>query len=217
ICCASIFVFTPRLGWRLRISARLPTRRIVETKIDAQQIEWIPDKSGEDAAGHWMLRNGSIQRWNESGSLSVNEEQKNLERLKTFFDDMRLDTSLRPIDLETSDLDISYLSWHELKTQFRRQPYHRHLAVKLHLHFAFPLAHILLLLLAVPIVLKSESRSVIVGVALTLLIGASFYFLSSLCMSIAQDSLYFSPILAAWLPIMLFGALGITVFDHLPT
>jgi len=149
--------------------------------------------------------------------LSVNEDAEKSARLKTFFDRQRLVTSLRPIDLETSDLDISYISWQELRTQFQRQPYHRHLAVKLHLHFAFPLAHVLLLLLALPVVLNFESRSIMVGVLISAAMGALFFFLSSICMSIAQDSVYFSPILAAWLPVMLFGALGITLFDHLPT
>lgn len=189
----------------------------VKMKIDAQGMRWIPSSAGNEAGGRWELIDGSTQRWNENGALSVNEDEENFARLKTFFDRKQLDTTLRPIDLETSDLDISYLSWDELRTQFQRQPYHRHLSVKLHLHFAFPLAHILLLLLALPVVLNFQNRSLLLGVALSATIGAAFYFLSSICMSIAQDSAYFSPILAAWLPVMLFGALGITLFDHLPT
>jgi lipopolysaccharide export system permease protein len=189
----------------------------VKAKTDAERMRWIPSGADEENQGHWELLEGSTQRWNENGALNVNDSGENLERLKSFFERRELSTSMRPIDLEASDLDIAYLSWGELKSQFERQPYHRHLAVKLHLHFAFPLAHILLLVLAIPIVLNLQNRSIIVGVALTTLIGAAFYLLSSICMSIAQDSQFFSPVLAAWLPVMLFGALGITLFDHLPT
>lgn len=186
-------------------------------KINARQMVWAPGSGGSEADGSWRLHGFSVQRWDENGSLITNEGREGIERLLSIHDEMALDTSLRPIDLETSDTEISYLSWNDLRKQYQRQPYHRHLAVKLHHHFAFPLAHFLLLLLALPLVLNLQSRSVLVGVGLAVLLSAAFYLLSSICMSIAQDSAYFSPILAAWLPVMLFGALGITFFDQLPT
>tara|TARA_B100001167_G_scaffold155150_1_gene102399 strand:- start:159 stop:551 length:393 start_codon:yes stop_codon:yes gene_type:complete len=130
---------------------------------------------------------------------------------------MKLETTLRPIDLEASNREISYLSWKQLQSQFKRQDYHRHLAVKLHHHFAFPLAHILLLFLGLPFVLKLENRSIFLGLVASFLIGAAFYLVTSVCASIAIDGNYFSPTLAAWFPIMLFGALGLTLFDQIPT
>ena len=218
-------------GLSIRVAEYSTTRRVgtqveilnrhdnlgAKTKVLARQMEWIPTGGQDGSEGYWLLRDGSVQRWDENGDLSVNPERDAVERLKTFFKTKRLNTTLRPLDLETSDLDTSYLSWNELRTQYQRQPHHRHLEVKLHLHFAFPLAHVLLLLLAVPIVIGFENRSVLIGVGVSVLIGAAFYLLSSICMSVAQDSIYFSPILAAWLPVMLFGALGITLFDHIPT
>jgi lipopolysaccharide export LptBFGC system permease protein LptF len=130
---------------------------------------------------------------------------------------MELPSSLKPVDLETSDVEISYLSWSDLKTQFQRQPYHRHLHVKLHHHFAFPLSHIVLLFLGLPFVLKLQNKNLFLSIALSFTICALFYLVSSICMSIANQSDVLSPILAAWLPVMLFGALGITLFDQLPT
>ncbi|MCZ6792917.1 MAG: LptF/LptG family permease [Planctomycetota bacterium] len=207
---------TRRIGTAVEVLQSYPDM-LPKTHIDARQLVWVPTGGHDGSEGYWELHHGSIQRWNENGGLITNENAEKFEKLKKVFKRRRLETSLRPIDLETSDLDISYLSWHELKTQYQRQKYHRHLAVKLHQHFAFPLAHILLLLLALPIVLKLESRSILLGVAVSVVIGAAFYFLSSICLSIAHHSEFFSPVLAAWLPVMLFGSLGITLFDGLPT
>jgi lipopolysaccharide export LptBFGC system permease protein LptF len=53
--------------------------------------------------------------------------------------------------------------------------------------------------------------------AISFVICALYYLVSSICMNIANQSEGLSPILAAWLPVMLFGALGMTLFDHLPT
>lgn len=183
----------------------------------AKQMEWMPAAPGDEQNGVWQLHQVSVQRWDELGTLVINDDETGIDKLCSSFPKQMLETTLRPIDLESSDLDISYLSWTELKRQFQRQPYHKHLAVKLHHHFALPLAHILLLLLALPVVLKLGNRSILVGVAISVLICGTFFLLSSICMSIAQDSSFLSPVLAAWLPVMLFGALGITLFDQLRT
>jgi lipopolysaccharide export LptBFGC system permease protein LptF len=223
--------FDTENGYLIRVKEYSTTRKIAHgveiterfsngkamRQIDANQMEWAPEtgKSGED--GTWVLHDGSIQQWDELGNLVVNASASKFERLKTFFRRMELKSCMRPIDLETSDLDISYLSSKDLKTQYQRQPEHRHLAVKLHHHFAFPFSHIILLFLGLPFVLHFENRSVFLGLLSCLGICALFFLVSSISMNIANHSEFFSPILAAWLPVMLFGSLGITLFDHLPS
>ena len=122
-----------------------------------------------------------------------------------------------PIDLESSDQDIAYLSWGELKTQLKRQPSQRHLEVKLHHHVAFPLAHLFLPALAIPLVLGSGTRNILLAVAMGVLLCAGFYLLSSLSMSTALHSSHFSPLLSTWLPVLFFGALGVTMIAHMKT
>jgi len=207
---------TQKVGNMIKISQRHENAK-AKMQIDANQIEWIPDSPGDEEHGYWLLHDGSIQRWDDEGGLVINDSADKFERLKKFFPKKELETTLRPIDLETSNKDISYLSWKQLRSQFKRQDYHRHLAVKLHHHFAFPMAHVLLLFLGLPFVLKLQNRSVFLGVGAALLIGAAFYLVSSICASIAIEGQYFSPTFAAWLPIMLFGALGVTLFDRIPS
>jgi lipopolysaccharide export LptBFGC system permease protein LptF len=74
-----------------------------------------------------------------------------------------------------------------------------------------------LLFLGIPFVLNLRNRSGFLSLAMSFGICALFYLVSSICMNIANQSEVLDPILAAWLPIMLFGSVGITMFDHLPT
>ena len=207
---------TRKLAQGVEVSMLHPNGKI-QIEIDANQMEWIPSQGGDPEEGAWILHQGSIQRWDDMGNLVVNVAATRFERLKEPFQDREFKTTLRPIDLEASDLEISYLSWRDLKNQYQRQPYHRHLAVKLHHHFAFPLAHIILLFLGLPFVLHVSPKSMFVSLAMSFVICALFYFVSTICMNVANQSDFLSPILAAWLPVMLFGSLGITFFDRLPT
>lgn len=207
---------TKQLGSMVKI-LELHRNAKAKRQISANRIEWVETGPPGSEEGFWNLYDGSIQNWDDKGNLVVNTGSKDFRRLKEVFGEQKLETTLRPIDLEASNREISYLSWKQLRSQFQRQNYHRHLAVKLHHHFAFPLAHILLLFLGLPFVLRLENRSIFLGLVASFLIGAAFYLVTSVCASIAIDGNYFSPTLAAWFPIMLFGALGLTLFDSIPT
>lgn len=207
---------TAKVGQGVEVS-KLYSDQKPRFQIDANRIEWIAAPGGDPDVGKWVLRDGSIQRWDEEGGIVVNASATGFERLKEPFKEMELPTTLRPIDLEASDVEISYLSWKDLKDQYQRQPYHRHLAVKLHHHFAFPIAHVILLFLGLPFVLAVSPKSIFLSLIACFSICALFFLVSSICMNMANQSQLLSPILAAWLPVLLFGALGITLFDRLPT
>lgn len=207
---------TSKIGQGVEVSKLHPNGKAA-MQLDANRIVWVPSGTGSTERGKWVLSGGSIQRWDEFGNLIVNASASKFDRLKESFKEMDLQTNLLPIDLEASDAEISYLSWKDLKRQYQRQPYHRHLAVKLHHHFAFPLAHIVLLFLGLPFVLKVQPASKVLSLAASFAICGAFFIFSSVCASIANQSEHLSPTLAAWLPIMLFGSLGITFFDRLPT
>ena len=192
--------------------------------IDAQAMIWVPDPDStfRNEKGHWLLRNGSVQRWQARwrGKLIYAKDPKDKKRhLKERFDDLVLESTLLPIDLETSDQDISYLSWRELKTQFERQPYHRHLKTRLHQHFAFPLSHIILLLIGIPFVLNYRTRSFFLSLAMSFFFCAGYFLLSSMTISLAADpgDASLSPVIASWLPNVLFGSLGLTIFTNMRT
>jgi lipopolysaccharide export LptBFGC system permease protein LptF len=221
-------------GYLIRVAEYSTTRKIAhdveifetyenvvsKRLICANQMEWIAAGSdSDDERGRWVLHDGSIQEWDSSGDLKINPSGSKAQRLITSFKRMELESSMRPIDLETGDMEnseISYLSSHELRAQYQRNPENHLLAVRLHHHFAFPFAHLILLLLGIPFVLHVRNRSTFISMASCFLIAALYFLVDSLSMHIANSQL-FSPILAAWLPVMLFGSLGITLFDNLPS
>lgn len=215
---------TRRFARGIEISEQHPNLKLKQ-QISANQMEWVPLEGGGSDDGTWILHAGSIQRYDENGILLQNASAPDPEtewpgkpsKLTASFSRMELCTSLRPVDLETSDLEISYLSWRDLKRQFQRQPYHRHLAVKLHHHFSFPLSHVVLLFLGIPFILNFRSRNLFMSLAASFGICALFYLVSSISMSIGNHSEILRPILAAWLPVLLFGSLGITLLDNVPT
>jgi lipopolysaccharide export LptBFGC system permease protein LptF len=182
-------------------------------------IVWEPDPgaAGVEDRGRWVLHGGTIQRLTPEGDRIINASARDSERLEESFARREIETNLLPIDLETADQDIAYLSFGELKTQYRRQPYQRHLAVKLHHHLAFPLTHLILPAIAIPLVLLLGTRSALLAVIASVAVCGAYYLISSLAMSTAVHSEGFSPLLAAWLPVLLFGSLGVTLMGQMRT
>jgi lipopolysaccharide export LptBFGC system permease protein LptF len=207
-----------QVGRSVVVLKRYPNGNTRE-RIDAMDIVWEPDPgaAGDEDRGRWVLHGGTIQRLTPAGDRIINASAKDSERLEESFTKREIETSLLPIDLETADQDIAYLSFGELKTQYRRQPDQRHLAVKLHHHLAFPLTHLILPAIAIPLVILIGTRSALLAVVASVAVCGAFYLVSSLAMSTAVHSVGFSPLLAAWLPILLFGSLGVTLMGHMRT
>jgi len=165
----------------------------------------------------WELREGWFHEWKPDGSpviFSVNGTETNDDVTTTLvrhFDNYELDTRIRPIDFESSDRDIPYLSYAELLGQYRRYTNRRHLEVKLHQRFAFPLANLILLLLGLPYVMRSN-RSVLIGVLVAIGIAAAYMLSTTICADLGNKG-QLPPAVAAWLPVLFFGALGFTLFD----
>ncbi len=180
-----------------------------ESFIKAEEISRVEPTGGE---AYWLLTNGYIQRWEEDGQNVRNPDAQGEDVYLQWFDQYRLKTDMQPIDLESSDQEIEYLSFSELRDQIKRRQEQAHLEVKLHLRFAFPLANFILLLLGLPLVLKGENRSVVVGVLLAIGISAVYLLATMICADLGNRGLL-TPLLAAWLPVLFFGALGLTMFD----
>ncbi len=177
--------------------------------IQAEEIIWVEPGGGDP---RWLLLNGTIQRWDEEGRRIANPDSTGEDVYLMRFQQYPLTTDMKPVDLESTDREIDYLSFGELRDQYRRQEQLTHLVVKLHQRFAFPLANFILLLLGLPFVLRGENRSVLVGIALAIGISAGYLLATMICADLGNRQLL-PPILAAWLPVLFFGALGLTLFD----
>ncbi|MBI4586051.1 MAG: LptF/LptG family permease [Planctomycetes bacterium] len=191
----------------------------VKEVLDAEKMVWVPDPDStpRKERGRWLIRNGSIQRWDKNRDLIINPNAKDFDRLKEPFQELWLESTLTPLDLETSDQDISYLSWRELREQASRLRSNRSFRVKLHHHFAFPFSHVILLFLGIPFVLNYQTRSFFLNLAVSFCLCAAYFFVSSMTLSLATDPGNLPPVVAAWLPNILFGSLGLTIFTNMRT
>ena len=175
----------------------------------AREILWKDPPGGEP---YWLLREGEVEQFDERGMKIPIPASDGSIQLAQEFSEMKLTTDMRPVDLESSDREIEYLSFRELRDQYKRRPHLKHLEVKLHRRFAFPLANFILLMLGLPFILRSENRSVVLGISIALGLGTLYLVVTETCAGLGTRGAL-NPMLAAWLPVLFFGALGLTLFD----
>ncbi len=143
-------------------------------------------------------------------------------RVEDVFDGAPLPLTIPPSELIKSPADFTLKSFGDLRRYSREVPAQRQKAlVILHSRIAFPLAGLVLLLVAVPLLFQQEGgKSTWVGLGLGLLVSMAFYFVNYISQDAAQrpDGPFAAvPALAAWLPIVIFGALGIVLMARMET
>jgi len=88
--------------------------------------------------------------------------------------------------------------------------------VLLHYHLTFPLSNLLLLMLGMPFVLRQESRSLLLGMVISILICAAYFAFDAVMRNLGdKDVLH--PVLAAWFGVIFFGSLGVVLVDNIKT
>jgi lipopolysaccharide export LptBFGC system permease protein LptF len=130
----------------------------------------------------------------------------------------------REIAVTAADVEISararedpyYLSIRELDHLAHRSPTSARYQILLHLSITFALANLLLPLLGLPCLLRLERRSTLEGVALGIALCIVYFAASILCSDLGSREVL-GPVVAAWLPVVIFGSLGIALFEAMPT
>ena len=99
------------------------------------------------------------------------------------------------------------------KPDARRQT---QVAVAFHMRLTRPIVGALLVLLGLSVILRDQNRNVFINAGLCLVMGAVFYAVVFGCKFLGEADVI-TPPLAAWLPVLLFGPLSITLFDAVHT
>jgi lipopolysaccharide export system permease protein len=89
--------------------------------------------------------------------------------------------------------------------------YSANMRVTVHGRLVQPLLDVTLLLLGLPLVLTRSSRNMFVAAAQCLLLVAVFHVVILLCHVMGNNTYLFSPALAAWTPLLIFGPIAYTV------
>lgn len=95
----------------------------------------------------------------------------------------------------------------------RRQPA---VAVTFHMRLTRPLIGALLVLLGLSIILRDQNRNVFISAGMCLIMCGVFFMAVYGCKFLGEGDIL-TPPLAAWLPVMIFGPLSISLFDAIHT
>lgn len=129
-------------------------------------------------------------------------------------DSMEFDSTITPLELGKIKLDPSLLNFRQLKELCKNEPDNPRNSLLFHSRIAYILTHFVLLLLGIPLVIGFErlSKNLFLRVGLCVLVCGIFYSLSFICSNLGNTGMIY-PMLAAWLPIVILGSVGLLFFD----
>jgi len=172
-------------------------------EVTAKSARWTT----EDGGG-WVASDGV--EWVFDG------EGKRLAQRRFAVDGKRLVTEITPEVISRRRNEGDYLTFSQLASQVKARPHEGNLKVRLQEKLTFPLFNVILLALGIPFVLRRDVRNMFIGGGICMIVCAiffaSYFFLSDLASKGEID-----PVLAAWLPVVVFGGLGIWLLDTIPT
>lgn len=111
--------------------------------------------------------------------------------------------------------EMVQLSYTELLDLQALRPGRRDLVLAFHSHITFPLANIVLLLLALPFAVHFERGSRVERVLFAVLLCGGYLVTDLTCHNLGKSLLH--PVLAAWLPTILFGSVGVAFSSGIRT
>ncbi|NOZ23271.1 MAG: YjgP/YjgQ family permease [Planctomycetes bacterium] len=172
-------------------------------------IEFIKVDEGQWLEkGKWACRGVHTIKFLENGQQE-----------KAYRDEYTLVTDLTPDDLLQEDFIPGFRSIHDLRYRIKKEPERVDLRMALQGRFTHPLSAIILLLIGLPPVIGSErfSRNRVLGIGISLAVGVGFYIVSFVCSHLGKHGYIPTPAIAAWMPVVMFGALGFYFFDAMRT
>lgn len=166
--------------------------------LNAKKAEWIGNNT-------WVLSKILKHVYDERGRWVAPVHQ---------LDNLEFVSSITPMELGKKKLDSSLLSLEQLNELCEKEPDNPKNKVLFHSRIAYTLTHIVLLFLGIPLVVGFErmSKNIFLRVSLCILACGVFYAVSFICSNLGNTGMV-HPVLAAWMPIVLFGSVGIFFFD----
>jgi len=135
------------------------------------------------------------------------------------YDEYILRTALTPERLAARATEPGFLSVRQLLKRVREEPNNLDYRIILHSRFTYPLSGMILLLIGLPPVVGMEmlSRNRFLGAGASISVVVVFWVVTFVCEWLGKQDYLPMPFLAAWLPVVLFGAIGIYLFDTMKT
>jgi lipopolysaccharide export system permease protein len=178
---------------KLHVSGRDEKDRNVS--VSGSEARW------DDEAGGWRVEGGVREvRSLPAGELLESGEAEVIV------------TDVRPEDLLMEHRQAFDLSYGEILDRSERYPTAPGYRLLRHYHVTYPLSVLLLVVLGVPFVLRRPERRGFVGVGAALLLCVGFMLVDATVRDLGNHG-FLHPVVAAWLPVILAGSLGVVLLD----
>jgi lipopolysaccharide export system permease protein len=166
----------------------------------------VPVRNERTNERGWLFRQGVLVRVEQASD----GERVRVEPIPA--SGVLIRTELEPLDVECAIVAISYLSTEQMRQHYEKCPFLRHLGVQLAKRFAYPCSSVLLVLLGLPFVLRGDKTDAASGVLACIGICALFFLATAFCEDMGARPGGVHPVLAAWLPNIVFGLPGFASF-----
>ena len=164
------------------------------------------------------LWDASHRRWvmENTDSLQTSSPEEIEHRSSVFYP---TDLSPPELSLRTSSEYLRFQSTSRL-VEMSQQPYLRQrmgmdLDLEKHFRFTNPIINVIILLLAAPLITSREPKSVFLQMVKGLLMIVGAFALAFTCQQLGTGHL--RPLMAAWLPVVLFGPAAVLMLDSVKT
>jgi lipopolysaccharide export LptBFGC system permease protein LptF len=168
----------------------------------------------------WRTGVSGRRGWHADGAVLVlDAEGTGLGRREAWPADRPLPTDLRPDRIELmlakeSPTTGAALSLSEAARKARDAPDDPRPLVLFHGLLTWPLANLLLLLLGLPFLFRLGERNFLVGIGIALLLSAAYFATDHVICDFGKRGAL-PPMLAAWMPVVLFASLAFAIRDAL--
>jgi lipopolysaccharide export system permease protein len=162
---------------------------------------------GQNSEGEWGLAL-------EEGERTEISDRSNVETIRWLGADQFLFTPELAMTFRRALDNPLELSFSEAIELGRRDPDNVIYQTLMQYHLTFPLANLVLLLVGLPVLMRLERNPGAEGLAKGLLLCLFFFATDFICRNLGvQGSL--DPLLASWLPVLIFGSLGVVLFESM--
>jgi len=163
-------------------------------RIDANEARWVDEK--------WRFYQGAVRHFDESGSVRM-----------TSFEEMDFPMKEDWVSFQKSEWDSDEMSYAELRTYIREIQASGYDAtrylVALYSKLSYPLLNVIMVLIGIPFAIKTgRSGGVALSIGVSVIIGFIYGIVFYVFISFGKSGIL-PPILACWIPTLLFGLAGI--------
>lgn len=129
---------------------------------------------------------------------------------------LEIPTTLQPYQMIGSQSQGHFDTFSELLKKREKNPDIYSIQVALHTHFTLALANLIFLMLGLPLVILKETKTFFIGIGVCILVSALYFTTNLIFIHLGNQGLL-QPAVAAWFPVIFFGALGAVILNMMET